>query len=558
MNLARSSESLATSPNPKSVSVASGRLSWNLLLALAFAASLAYILFNPLSASVGSALYLQAGELLLEGQTPYVDFVDVNPPLIIYFSTLWVGAAKLFGANPIPIFSLGVWFLSVLSVLATRESLRAAFAPDESYHADLLAIVFALGLFWVLMPTKGVGEREHLFMIAFLPYLAIRFRRWENGFLSIPLAVVAGLLAGIAACLKPQFLAIVVAPELYWMVTRRRVRPLFAPEAFALATAVVGYAVHFLLLPDAMRTEFFGRWVPLIIERYWVFKNPLATVVRENGLWVGIGLCMAAAVFLLRPRQAGVAWQFARVLAVVALTGLVLLFAQQTGWAYHAIPAQFAFLGMIGLLLAEMAHALGFTTLRATFITALNVSLGAVLLAMTVLSGAFVIRAWSGAPLAGIVASSWFAREIVENTAPRDHVLFVSTGPIHAYPLLTQIDRRPGSKFLWLFQIPMLYANIGRLSGEASYRTGDAQPEEERLSLQELSNGIVSNQPVLVFIQNSRCEFCPSGFSLLKYLAANGFFEDSLSHYELYTHRRDWVIYRKNDGPRIRNSADLR
>ena len=98
-----------------------GRLTWNLLLAVAFAGSLAYILFNPLSTSVGSALYLQAGEMLLEGQTPYVDFVDINPPLIIYFSALWAGAAKLFGVHPILIFSLGVWLLSGLSVLATRR-----------------------------------------------------------------------------------------------------------------------------------------------------------------------------------------------------------------------------------------------------------------------------------------------------------------------------------------------------------------------------------------------------------------------------------------------------
>ena len=123
MNLTGRSGKLAIQPNAKSNLVATGRLTWNLLLAVAFAGSLAYILFNPLSTSVGSALYLQAGELLLEGQMPYVDFVDVNPPLIIYFSALWAGAAKLLGAHPIPIFSLGVWFLSVLSVLATREIL---------------------------------------------------------------------------------------------------------------------------------------------------------------------------------------------------------------------------------------------------------------------------------------------------------------------------------------------------------------------------------------------------------------------------------------------------
>ena len=202
-----------------------------------------------------------------------------------------------------------------------------------------------------------------------------------------------------------------------------------------------------------------------------------------------------------------------------------MLFAQHTGWAYHAIPAQFAFLGVIGLLVAEMGRPLGFTKLRATFTTTLNLVLGAILLTMAVLCGAFVIRAWSGAPLARIVASSWFAREIIENTAPRDYVLFVSTAPIHAYPLLTQLDRRPGSKFLWLFPIPMLYANVERFSGGFPYRTGDAQPDEERRTLQELSKDIARNQPVLVFIESSRCEFCPPRFSLLEYLTVEGFFE---------------------------------
>ena len=238
------------------------------------------------------------------------------------------------------------------------------------------------------------------------------------------LAAVVGLLAGIAACLKPQFLAIVLAPGLYWIVTRRRVRPLFAPEIFALAVAGVAYAVHFLLLPDMMRSEFFNRWIPLIVKHYWVFENPLSRIVRENGLWVGIGVCMAVAVFIVRPRRVSAAWQFAQTLAIVALTGLVLLFAQHTGWASQAIPAQFAFLRLIGLLVAEIGHTLNLTNLRATFTTTLNLVFGAILLATAILCGAFVIRAWSGAPLDRIVASSWFSERL--SKTPRRETMYCS------------------------------------------------------------------------------------------------------------------------------------
>jgi hypothetical protein len=63
--------------------------------------------------------------------------------------------------------------------------------------------------------------------------------------------------------------------------------------------------------------------------------------------------------------------------------------------------------------------------------------------------------------------------------------------------------------------------------------------------LQELSKDIVRNKPILVFIQSSRCAFCPPHFSLLEYLTVNGFFEDALSDYEFYKRRRDWVVLRR-------------
>ena len=240
-------------------------------------------------------------------------------------------------------------------------------------------------------------------------------------------------------------------------------------------------AAHFLLLPDVMRTEFFNRWVPLIATGYWVFDRPLSVILQINGLWLGPAVCMAVAVLVLILNLMSAPWQFAQTLAVVALMGSVLVFAQHRGWEYHTIPVRFALLGMIGLLVAEMGRSpLGFTKLRAPLNATLNLVLGALLLATAVTVGVFGIRAWSGAPLARIVASSWFAREIIENTAPGDRILFISTSPIYAYPLLTQLDRCPASKFLWFFPIPMLYANVERAPSGFPDRTGDAQPEEER------------------------------------------------------------------------------
>ena len=152
-----------------------------------------------------------------------------------------------------------------------------------------------------------------------------------------------------------------------------------------------------------MRTEFFNRWVPLIAKNYWIFDRPLSIIVRTYGLWLGPAACMAVVVLILSSQRASAAWQFAQTLAVVTLIGLAVFFAQHKGWGYQAIPARFAFLGMMSLLIAEMGRPLGLTKLRATFYPTLNLVLGAALLATTVMCGAFVIghgpvRRWQGLP----------------------------------------------------------------------------------------------------------------------------------------------------------------
>ena len=101
------------------------------MLAALFALSLAHIIYFPLSTSLGSALYLQAGQMLLEGQMPYVDFVDINPPLIIYVSALFAALATLLKMHPITTFLFSVWILSIVSALSTRKILQTAFGERD-------------------------------------------------------------------------------------------------------------------------------------------------------------------------------------------------------------------------------------------------------------------------------------------------------------------------------------------------------------------------------------------------------------------------------------------
>ena len=366
--------------------------------------------------------------MLLEGQMPYVDFVDINPPLIIYVSALFAALATLLKMHPITTFLFSVWILSIVSALSTRKILQTAFGERDFDAAHILAIALSIAPVWLLTSRDmGFGEREHLFMLAFFPYLSTRFCRWEGPGCSRRMAVVVGLIAGIAASLKPHFLALVIAPELFWIITQRRIQPLLAPETITLSAAGLFYAAHFLLLPSEMSTAYFDRWVPMIVEGYRAWDKPLNYFLRDEILWVGPAVC--ATVLLLRSNSS--AWYFAQTLSIVALVGLALFIGQGKGFSYHAILAQYALLGVTAILLAEALRG----TRLSISTSGLNIALVAILVTATLVCSALLPRTLSGAPLAAIVSGSIFAQK--STAKPHPVMLFCSFPRRHGMPILS-------------------------------------------------------------------------------------------------------------------------
>ncbi|MBK7837599.1 MAG: hypothetical protein IPJ49_07935 [Candidatus Obscuribacter sp.] len=56
------------------------------------------IFLHPLRIGWDPALHLQCAELIVKGGIPYVDMLDVNPPLIWYLDTLPVLVSEAFKA----------------------------------------------------------------------------------------------------------------------------------------------------------------------------------------------------------------------------------------------------------------------------------------------------------------------------------------------------------------------------------------------------------------------------------------------------------------------------
>jgi len=120
---------------------------------------------------------LQCAELIVGGGLPYVDMIDVNPPLIWYLDTLPAVAGGIFNLPLTLTFNLFMLGMIVLSA-----SLCAYIALTKLALKDIvvnLALIFGL-LYFNFFLSFDFGQREQIFVILYVPLLFLRFARYQS------------------------------------------------------------------------------------------------------------------------------------------------------------------------------------------------------------------------------------------------------------------------------------------------------------------------------------------------------------------------------------------
>jgi hypothetical protein len=396
-----------------------------------------------------NAMYLQCAEMILEGKRPYVDFVDLNPPLVMFVSLPAAIVARLTGAPAAVCFNMFVIALLASSAWQIARLMRRAGTAD-AVPGEWPALVWVLASL-VLLRSGDWGQREHLFVLLAGPAVVSAGLR-VDGRLGQRERFALGLQLGLGALLKPHFMAVVALVELFHVRAAGIKRVLWSPYVAGLAVPGVAYAVYWLLCPAEVREAFFHRWVPMIRTGYAAYAHPLgATLVGFLGRKSTFALCLAlAAVVALRSRL-GAVRPLALLLVGVAGVSEVVAIQQRKGWSYHEIP----FL-IFGLTVAGIA---------------------ALQLMRQRMSARVFARAATGLTIAiaGLVASTGtenpvmpaFAAAVRSHSRAGDAVLVLSSEVWPAYTALTVTDRRPGSRLLWLFPVPMLLSVGEKLDGPA-------------------------------------------------------------------------------------------
>jgi len=283
---------------------------------------------SPLKDDIAWLLY--CARRWIAGRELYVDVVEVNPPLIIWISAIPLQVSRLLDVSQqfvaIPFFAAAAlacaWWSACL--LRPAGGLFAARAPVFS----------VIGAALLIIPAADLGQREHLLVAAFLPYLILFARRLAPGPDERPptrfVSIAAGVLAALGCALKPQYGLAFAALEI--VVLRHRIRPWRAAPVAAAATLTFYVGLVALVCP-----AYLARAVPMAMALYG------ATDVSFRALFLDSAPLLAAealALFLW--------WRDRRVSphAALLMTGMtfavvssVICFIDGKDWFYHRLPA---------------------------------------------------------------------------------------------------------------------------------------------------------------------------------------------------------------------------
>lgn len=470
------------------------------------------VLAPPLNHDVAAVLHWS--QRWLAGERLYVDLIDVNPPLIFILSLLPAWLTRL-GVGAAASIQLCV---ALLGAASAWLFLLARHRPTEGLV--LRALLDVLPALVLVLPGYDFGQREHLMMLAALPYLMGAARRNAG---ERPRGMLGGaVLAAIGFALKPHFLAIPALVELAVLMRTRRP------------------ALGVPLLMAALWLAYLG----LIVTLFPAYVSDVLPMVRA--LYLGIGEGSALEVMLtprlgtaellllavspLALRRPGLACM----LVLAAIGAWIAALVQHKGWTYHVLPVALFSLAAAAVLTAEALDGLG---ARPAATAALS---GVMALFMVATAEAPWNEIGHGRSDAARLAAE------LRIHAEGQGVLVLSPLVSPIFPAVTMAHAVLAQRLMTMWPLQGAYADCA--PGALRYRAPEAMGPAEAVVFQGVSADFRRNRPQAVILDSeSGIPACDGVFDFLAYFRRNPDFAATWRHYRLAVEWGRFHLYVRTD-----------
>ncbi len=476
--------------------------------------------------------YLHSAARFLDGGRLYDEiFVEVNPPLGLFLTLPPVALARLSGFFVVDLFVLYLYVLIGLSLAATWWLLRGA--PDLPVSLRR-GLVFAAAVILTVSPADQFGQREHFMMVLALPYLILAALRAAGVGTAWPLGALVGATAVLGFGLKPHYLLVPLALEVYLLAARRNFRGFFRPETLALAAGGALYlAAVAVFAPD-----YLSRIAPYAFEVYnEAYRNPLwINLFRGETVLLPLA-CLAQLSIRRHQRTPAIADVFLIASAVFFLAYLV----QMKGWDYHLYPASTCLtLGFIAIFLN------GLLSLGTGPSTRADGRAGPVLVFASLIAAFLPV---AGDSLRGGYRNGFMEvmTPHVERHAAGGSIAILTTNVWPGFPMVNYAGVGWSSRFPTLWPLP------GALRKQADAEAGERERlmEIERYTRDAVVADFTRQPPDLVIVDNreEKSYFGDLPFDYLAYFTEDPRFAAIWAGYEWVADEGDYRLYRRRCAP---------
>lgn len=438
------------------------------VIALLFIAQIVIRWTSEINHDTGWYLYVAAG--LLDGKSLYTDFVEVNPPLSMWLTVPPVVLARWTGLAPDRALYVQQFLLTAASLLLAARYLRAI---PELQHAARLVLLCLLAFIMLFAPGPDFGQREHLMVLLFLPWLLLRVARASGFKPGKPEAALIGIAAAVAVCIKPHSAVAVLMVEALLLLRFRSLRLVFATENLVALAFCTAYLVTIWM----WASEFLSVVLPLGVEAYVpYYGRPALLLVERSSRTVFIMVIMGALLWLSGSGQR----LLPAVLLAAAAGFLVSYYLQAKGYFYHLLPAV-----AFAAFAASAAFASILTSRREAPASHLARMLPAFMMAVVLL------LTWK--PQIYFYAGQPFEDAIDRHKPGARSVFIASTNVFQPFPMVVKRDLVWASRFPVQWLVPYVSHHWGG--------TG-ALPDDPivHMALQSAVSDLDTHRPDVVFI----------------------------------------------------------